>query len=280
MDESVFSKRRQRPLRPVRASVLGDGLLERTRSTSLALLGLTAAVGLAMVALALNQGWPLIAGAPIPGFGSERQAVGDAAVAATARAQRGRSATPGATSQTSPRVSSSEPRPRPSGAAALAGSRAPQTAGLVVAHPTALSPAGGSPPSDAIPDPAPVVEQPAPAPAAVPASSSTSSSQGPVSQTTPESPIPSQAPPVSDEVDEHGHDHHSGRGASHGHGHSRGGGDSDTSESSEGPETVPAPTEAPPPEADDLEEPEEGQSYVPSWGHGGGHGYGHGHGHW
>ncbi len=67
---------------PSGQSVLGDGLLERTRSTSLALLGPTAAIGLAMVALALNQGWPLIAGAPIPGFGSGHQAVGDATVAA------------------------------------------------------------------------------------------------------------------------------------------------------------------------------------------------------
>ncbi|HXV04613.1 MAG TPA: hypothetical protein VFP23_01760, partial [Solirubrobacterales bacterium] len=42
-----------------RPSLLGDGLLERARSTSFAMLGLTAAVGLGLVALALNQSWPL-----------------------------------------------------------------------------------------------------------------------------------------------------------------------------------------------------------------------------
>jgi len=282
MDVSVLSKHGQRSLRSaVRTRVLGDGLLERTRSTSLALLGLTAAIGLAMVALALNQDWPLIAGAPIPGLEREHHAVGDATVAATARTQGGRPEISGTTSQG---VLSGKPRPRPGGTAALAGSQAPQTASLVVAHPTPAKPAGGSPPSAAIPNPGPVAQQPAPAPvptaAAVPVSSSTSSSPSPVPQTTPEAPIPSQAPPATDEGDEHGHDHHFGRGTSHGHGHSRGGDDSETSEPSESPETAPAPTEAPPPEADEPDESESEQSHATSWSHGGGHGYGHGRGHW
>jgi hypothetical protein len=49
-----------------RPSLLGSGLLVRVRSTTLGLLGLTAAVGLGMVALGLNQSWPLLAGGPIP----------------------------------------------------------------------------------------------------------------------------------------------------------------------------------------------------------------------
>lgn len=291
MDVSVLSKQGQRSLRSaIRTSVLGDGLLERTRSTSLALLGLTAAIGLAMVALAVNQDWPLIAGAPIPGLENERQAVGDATVAATARTQGGRLAIAAATSQASPGLSSGKSRPRPGGTAALAGSRAPQATGLVVAHPTPASPTAGSPASDAVPDPAPVAQQPAsaaapaPAAAAVPVSSSTASPPNPVPQATPESPIPSQAPPASDENDEDGHDHHSGRGTSHGHGyghgHWRGGDDSETSEPTESPETAPAPTEVPLPEADEPEEPEGEQSHTSSWGHGGSHGYGHGRGHW
>jgi hypothetical protein len=291
MDVSVLSKDGQRSLRSaIRTSVLGDGLLERTRSTTLALLGLIAAIGLAMVALALNQDWPLIAGAPIPGLEREHHAVGDATVAATARMQGGRAEISGTTSQANPGVSSGKPRPRAGGTAALAGSKAPQAAGLVVAHPTAPSPAGNELPSEAVPDPTPAAQQPAPAPApapataaaAVPVSSPSSPSPGPVPQTTPEAPIPSQAPPATDEGDEHGHDHHFGGGTSHGHGHSRGGDDAETPEPSEGAETAPVPTEAPPPEADEPDESESDQSRASSWSHGSGHGYGYGHGrgHW
>jgi hypothetical protein len=280
MGVSVLSKHRQRSLRSAaRASVLGDGLLERTRSTSLALLGVTAAIGLAMVALALNQNWPLIAGAPIPGFGSQHQAVGKAAVVAKARTRAGRPAISAATGQAaSPRVSSGKPRSRPGVTVALAGSQAPQAAGLVASHPTPASPAAAGPPSEAAPDPTPVAQQPAPAVtpapapavAAVPVSSSSSSPPSTASET-PESPIPSQVPPAGNEGDEHGHGH-----TSHGHGHSHGGDDSETSDSNESPETAPAPTETAQSEADAPEESEESeQSHSSSWSHGGGHGHGH-----
>lgn len=67
-------------------SILGSGLLERARSTSLALLGLTAALGLGMVALALNQSLPLLPGSPIPGPSGVAQAKRDkGAVEAPAR---------------------------------------------------------------------------------------------------------------------------------------------------------------------------------------------------
>jgi len=56
-----------------RPSLLGSGLLVRARSTSLGLLGLTAAVGLSMVALGLNQSWPLVAGGPIPKLPGKRE---------------------------------------------------------------------------------------------------------------------------------------------------------------------------------------------------------------
>jgi hypothetical protein len=83
MDVSVPYKRGQRRLgSAVRSSVLGNGLLERARSTSLALLGLTAAVGLAIVALALNQGWPLVAGSPIPPLPPRDSGLAEAPVAA------------------------------------------------------------------------------------------------------------------------------------------------------------------------------------------------------
>jgi hypothetical protein len=81
MGVSVDSKHGHRlPGAGERPSLLGGGLLERARSTTLALLGVTAAVGLAMVALALNQSWPLIAGSAIPA--APHLGVGKAAVVA------------------------------------------------------------------------------------------------------------------------------------------------------------------------------------------------------
>lgn len=68
-----------------RPSFFGRGMLERARATSLALLGGTTAVGLAMVALALNQGWPLIPGSSVPLISPQHQAVGRATVAAELR---------------------------------------------------------------------------------------------------------------------------------------------------------------------------------------------------
>lgn len=277
MDVSVLSKNRQRSLRSAaRASVLGDGLLERTRSTSLALLGATAAIGLAMIALALNQGWPLIAGAPIPGLGSGHQAVGKAAVVTKAKAQGSPPAISAATSKASPGISSGKPRSRRGVPVALAGSQAPQAGGFVAAHPTPASPVAAGPAGEAAPDPTPVVQQPAPAvapapapaPAAVPASSSSSSSPGTAPEA-PRSPIPSQAPPADNEGDEHGHGH-----ASHGHSHSHGGGDPDMPQPIESPETGSDSNEAPAQEADAPTESESEQSHS-SWSHGGGHGHGH-----
>ena len=81
MDVSVLHKRAQRSPRPsLLVRLLGAGMLERARATSLALLGATAAVGLAIVAFALNQGWPLLEGSAIPA--APRQEVGRASVVA------------------------------------------------------------------------------------------------------------------------------------------------------------------------------------------------------
>lgn len=49
-----------------RLSLLGDGLAERLRSTSLGILGVATAVGLGVVALALRQEFPLLGVAPLP----------------------------------------------------------------------------------------------------------------------------------------------------------------------------------------------------------------------
>jgi hypothetical protein len=291
MDVSVPSKDGQRSRRSAaRASVLGDGLLERTRSTSLALLGLTAAIGLAMVALALNQGWPLIAGAPIPGIGGSHQAVGDAVVVATAGPRGAQPTVLQAGSHAgSARLPGAPTRSGGKGAA-LAGARSPGAAHLVVSSPTPVSPVAQSPPSGT-PEPAPVAPPPAPEPAstsatttepavaAVPVSNPGPSSSGSGSQPAPESPVPPEEP-VSDENAEQGHGHHYGRGTGRGHGHSRGGDDPGTEEPIESPEPAPAPTDetSPEAEADVPSESESGQSNTPLWGHGGSHS--HGHGHW
>ena len=100
---AVLHARILRLLRSVcRISVFGDGVLERARSTSLALLGTIAAIGLAIVAFALQLGWPIGTDGPLPNAPQEgRQAVGSAVVAAVpsrppaARRNRGRGASRG-----------------------------------------------------------------------------------------------------------------------------------------------------------------------------------------
>jgi hypothetical protein len=88
MGVSMDFKSRYRWLRSQKPpSLLGGGLLERVRSTTLALLGVTTAVGLAMVALALNQSWPLLADSPIPVGPPRHEAVGEATIAAQAFAR-------------------------------------------------------------------------------------------------------------------------------------------------------------------------------------------------
>lgn len=61
--------------RKLRLSLAGDSFLERARSTTFALLGMIAAVGLVMVSLALHQEWPVLGGSPIPHGATESGAV-------------------------------------------------------------------------------------------------------------------------------------------------------------------------------------------------------------
>ncbi|HET8565438.1 MAG TPA: hypothetical protein VFL77_03090 [Solirubrobacterales bacterium] len=56
-------------------SFAGNGLPERMRSTAVALLGMTAAAGLALVALFVQPGWPLLEPAPLPSAPSSGQSV-------------------------------------------------------------------------------------------------------------------------------------------------------------------------------------------------------------
>lgn len=109
IDAVVRYKRIQRRLRlPDSASVFGGGLLDRARSTTLALLGVTAAVGLAMVALALNQSWPLLADSPIPAPPSRHGAVGGAMAVAPGGPARATRSEPARRAAPSPPVSGDE----------------------------------------------------------------------------------------------------------------------------------------------------------------------------
>jgi len=139
---------------------------------SLALLGLTAAVGLAMVVMALNQSWPLIAGAPIPGIGDRHQAVGDATVAEEAEAPSDHGVVPRTAVGAKDSMTSNPPQRKGAGGTPALASQPAGSESLVVSRSTPVSSVGDGSPGDATPGPAPVSQQPAvtPAPAAAPPS--------------------------------------------------------------------------------------------------------------
>ena len=188
------SRGKQMLRRVARVSVFGDGLLERARTIYLALLGVVAATGLAIIAFALQLGWPIGADRPLPSTPPKRQAVGaGVAVAAapprpaTARRESSRrgSAPPAdtpAVEATDPDsgpasglvVANSEPAPPPDQhpqghQEAPQGQPAPpaQAPPPTQASPTPQGPQGGSggskpePPADPEPAPPP---QPEPSP--------------------------------------------------------------------------------------------------------------------
>jgi hypothetical protein len=218
MDVAVTHKRGQW-LRSIAApSILGDGLLERARATSLGLLGFTAAVGLTIVALAFNQGWPLVKGGPVPPLPVQHQSLGQAKAASEARGRDpvtavdrsvGKSPTeapPSDEDDSAP--SESTPSPAPSGLVVAPSAPAPSEDGDV--------PRGNSKSGSAPAKPAPVSPPVAPAPAAEPAPSPPAPEPEPPA-TVPEAPPTSSVPPWSN-----GNGHAYGRsGEPPGHGHDK-----------------------------------------------------------
>ena len=169
----MFHKRLQlRPLPVPRPSVLGDGLPERLRSTLVALFGIAAAVGLTMVALVLQQGFPLVSSGPVPDPPPRRQALEDRVVAKQAAATPGRAAIPVA-------ASSHPPVPRDTGGSAPADSAAPREAGSV-----------------AVPDPGPPAGEAAPVPESTPARGESAGRQRPPAAALPPSSQPVAQAPV------------------------------------------------------------------------------------
>ena len=233
MDVSVLHKRAQRSPRPsLLVRLLGAGMLERARATSLALLGATAAVGLAIVAFALNQGWPLLEGSAIPA--APRQDVGRASVVARpAPASRAHTATAADRGRVGGRADraagSAAARPHavavtPSGgdeaAALVVSEQAPARSPGGAPKPKAPSTHGVAPVSPSQPTQPPTPESPA-TPTAAPAPQPAAAPAPAPVPTQPEA-VASEAPPEESNVPSwsHGNGHAYGRGESpHDDGH-------------------------------------------------------------
>src|ERR1700749_625750 len=77
--ELVHSIRRYAHIPSLRlSSLFGQGITERMRATGFALLGLTAAAGLALVAIFAQPGFPLLDPVPLPEEPAVEQSVGEA----------------------------------------------------------------------------------------------------------------------------------------------------------------------------------------------------------
>jgi len=242
MDVSVHHKRGKPWPFSGAKSVLGDGMLDRARAISLGLLGVTAALGFAMIALALNQNWPLIPGAPIPGFGDRQAAIGDASIAAEARGPSDR----GETLQARGGGQATGALPGPAGKGTggtptAADSPPPVSESVVVSDSTPASspvdgPRGGAPPTSApvaeqpVATPAPTAPAPPPQVSAAPQPPADSASAPPA-----QAPVPAGTPPEesSEEGDDGdsseegegegwGGDHDYSGGGYRGHGHAYG----------------------------------------------------------
>ncbi len=155
-------------------SVAGYGMRERLQAATFAMFGMVTAIGLVLVGIAYNQGWPDFADSPIPGIRTERI---DSATVAAGAVHRHAGSGNGAASDRFPSPSDAQgvvpdrsadahgspqqpPTPGP-------GSQDPASSGhggidAPVSH--SPGPAGHSP---APAPPAPVAAQPAPAPAPV-----------------------------------------------------------------------------------------------------------------
>lgn len=193
MDVAVRQKREHRsPPTAWVPRLLGVGLLERARSTTLALLGVTAAVGLGMVAVALNQSWPLIEGSPLP-VSPEPPAVGAAAVVAPPRAKpvaprSDRPSEPATADRNRPGTGAAEPDRAP----AAVGPAPSGSAELVAGRPAPVEPQGDASPDTPAPDPAPVAETPSQPPPTEP----------PAPQPEPVPPPASPSPPTATSTDQ------------------------------------------------------------------------------
>jgi len=164
-----------KPLRSLLSNLVGKGMPERIRSIGFACLGLTAAAGLAVVAVFAQMGFPLLAPAPLPGAPTAQNSVAravrlghDSPVAAIALAQSAPASPGGASSRSAFKAAPHGER----------GSGAVDITAIPVSTPPRGDSPGASEPSPApapeaspAPAPVPVVSEPAPAPVEVSVSS-------------------------------------------------------------------------------------------------------------
>jgi hypothetical protein len=211
MAVSVIHKRLQSGQhQPALPSLLGDGLPERLRSTSIALLGIVAAVGLGIVAFALQLGFPLAASAPLPQPPARPDAASERKLAEKEPARKAAAAPP-ATSATSKGSTEADSPPAGGGGSGAAAPTAPQSAGDGAVLVTGAGPAQTHPQRKEPVDPPPAAESPATAatpPAPVPVEPIAISSEAP--EPAPEA--APEAPPLT----------HPGNGNAYGKGNGKG----------------------------------------------------------
>ena len=185
------------PLR--RPSLAGKGLPERMRSTAFALLGLTAAAGLALVAIFAQLGFPLLEPAPLPNEPSAAQSVAEAEKLTPDH--KSSAFVPAVAPQAvAPAPAVSEPRGQGSGGGPTGGdagsgdNTAIQSPAPPISTPEAPAAAGAPAPAPASPPGSAPVSSPGSAPVSSPGSA-------PVSSPKPTSPPPeatTSSPPSSE----------------------------------------------------------------------------------
>lgn len=225
MDVAVTHKRGQW-LRSIAApSILGDGMLERARATSLGLLGFTTAVGLTIVALAFNQAWPLVEGGPVPPLPVRHQSVGEAKAASGARGGDRVTALDRSWGKRTAEAPASGGGSAPSESSPSPATNSPAASGPVVA-PSAPAPSEGGdvPRGDSKSESAPAKPAPVSPPAAAPSPPAEPAPSPPMPTPAPEPEPPasvSEAPPTSSVPPwSNGNGHAYGRsGEPPGHGH-------------------------------------------------------------
>jgi len=171
----MHSSRNKTPLRGLRfSSLAGKGMPERIRNFGFAFLGLTAAAGLAVVAIFAQMSFPLLSPAPLPSAPSEPNSVSKAVPltesSATVGIAQSRSAVV-ASGLGASRGDSSAAGPRREGGSSVDGTADP-VAGSVSGNDSGSTepsePAGNPAPG---PAPAPTTSEPAPAPVETPVAS-------------------------------------------------------------------------------------------------------------
>jgi hypothetical protein len=175
------------------SSVIGRGMPERIRNVGFAILGLTAAAGLALVAVFAQMSFPVLSPAPLPDVPSKSSSVSKAVSLKGSSAKLGLAEARGVRVAADPAAARNEASggAPARGETRVAGPADPVSSAVSGNSAGSSEPGGASPPA-AEPAPAPAPEAPAAAPVETPVSAP-SGDEGPKSQ--PVSSKPSQPGP-------------------------------------------------------------------------------------